>query len=144
MMSATCSMMCSARSWSKELSRKGKPPWSRWQRTSAGGGGFISRPMEPGYFVGPQPTSRMRGNAAPTVDLAGNFQFLNDAKNDAVNKIAQARACESVLSAKRFGVPQTAAREILRSAGSKGARLPSQNHSGQAGRDRKSTRLDSR
>src|SRR5580658_2721260 len=102
MMSATCSMMCSARIWSKELSRKGKPPWSRWQRTSAAVDGFISRPMEPGYFVGPQPTSRMRGKAAPTVDLAGNFQFLNDAKNDAVNKIAQARACEPVLFARRL------------------------------------------
>jgi hypothetical protein len=58
----------------------------------------------------------MRGKAAPTVDLAGNFQFLNDAKNDAVNKIAQARACEPVLFAKRLSARQTAAGEILRSA----------------------------
>ena len=30
-----------------------------------GGGGFISRPIEPGYFVGPQPTSRIRGKSPP-------------------------------------------------------------------------------
>jgi hypothetical protein len=23
---------------------------------------FMSNPMDPGYFVGPQPTSKMRGN----------------------------------------------------------------------------------
>jgi hypothetical protein len=28
--------------------------------------------MEPGYFVGPQPTSRMRGKAAPAEDFAVN------------------------------------------------------------------------
>src|SRR5579863_4022136 len=60
MMSATCSITCSARTKSKELSRNGRPPLSRWQRTSAAVFGFMSRPTEPGYFVGPQPTSKIR------------------------------------------------------------------------------------
>src|SRR5580658_5213502 len=123
MMSATCSMMCSARIWSKELSRKGKPPWSRWQRTSAAVDGFISRPMEPGYFVGPQPTSRMRGKAAPAEDFAANFQFLTNTKRDAANKIAQACWCRPVLFAMRLNACQGAAQEILRPAGGKGAGL---------------------
>jgi hypothetical protein len=36
--------------------------------------------MEPGYFVGPQPTSRMRGKAALAEDFSVNFQFLTNAK----------------------------------------------------------------
>src|SRR5271169_2348898 len=58
--------------------------------------------MEPGYFVGPQPTSRMRGKASPAEDFAVNFQFLTDAKKDAANKIAQARGCKPVLFARRL------------------------------------------
>src|SRR5580704_4428030 len=48
--------------------------------TSAAVEGFISRPIEPGYFVGPQPTSRMRGKAAPAADFSINFQFLVHAR----------------------------------------------------------------
>src|ERR1700761_4052217 len=112
-MLSTSSMMCTMRTWSKLESRNGRV-FSQSQSTSAPPAELMSMPIEPGYFLRPQPTSRMRGGIALLDDLKGEFHQL--AANDEAQVVLPELAEHFAVVHEKFeteGAPEAQQRNVI-------------------------------